>query len=170
MPDYNIYIHANSSSPASNPTTPWGQGGSNDGGQSNTMSASGSFEKEGASVIRTITKAAGYAQNPDSLIGTAITKIATVIPWVAAAYAVVKLGETVIDNVLDFSVVETGDYTGQVAWQNFKAATSVVFHPVSSVVQMFKTERKWARQNQRAKMERDLLGDSVINSYMGRGV
>ena len=110
MPDYNIYIHAigTGSATSQNPTLPWSA--RDGGGQSQTTSqTSGGASGEGFNAARTIVRAAAYAQNPDSLISTALSNIAKAFPIVAAAVACVKLGETIIDNCIEFSVIETGD-------------------------------------------------------------
>ena len=174
MPDYNIYIHAigSSGSTSENPTVPW-SARQNGGGFSPTSSKSsggGNFEGMGANVARSITKAASYMQNPDSLVSSGLGVLAKASPWIVAAMAVIKLGESVANNVVEFSAIETGDYTRQVQLNDIKSMMRLVTHPFSTLVQGYKIERQWARENQRLTAERDLLGDSVINSYTGRGV
>lgn len=172
MPDYNIYIHAIGTGGATNdsPTTPWSQKSEGGAFSQTSSQSSDSLSGAGGNLTRNIIRAASYAQNPDSLISTATSAIAKAFPIVAAAVACVKLAETITDNVLDFRVIETGYYKNQVMWQDFKTTVHNVFHPVSGLVQSFKTERQWVRANERNRMERDLLGDSVINSYTNRGV
>lgn len=171
MPDYNIYIHAVGGSPNENPTVPWG---AREGGGSSvgfpTSSKSGSATKEGFNAAMAITKAAGYAQNPDSIIGSAVSGLAKISPYVLAAYAVVKLTITIIDNATEFNALESGDHRSVNAWQDVKTAVGHVFHPVSSLINSLKTERQWSRESYRQSQQRDLLGDSVINSFRGRGV
>ena len=76
----------------------------------------------------------------------------------------------ITDTVLDFQALETGYHGNQVGWQNFKQTINNVFHPFSSSINAHKTQRQWAIENQKLKQQRDLLGDSVINSWTGRGV
>lgn len=174
MPDYNIYIHAIGTGSASgeSPTTPWSARESVGGAFSQTQSMSNGGNVGGASfsAARFVARAANAAQNPDSVVSSAFAKVAQIFPWVLAAYACVKLGETIIDNVIDFQTIDSGDYRNQIQWQDFKKSISNVFSPISSTISHFKTERQWARENQRRVQERDLLGDSVINSYTRRGV
>lgn len=174
MPDYNIYIHAigNSGGFNQNPTTPWSARDSVGGAFSQTQSNSNSGDIGSASVnaARIVARVANTAQNPDSVVSSALSVIGRAFPWILAAYACVKLGETIIDNALDFQTIESGDYRNQVQWQDFKKGVSNVLHPISSTINHFKVERQWARENQRRVQERDLLGDSVINSYTRRGV
>lgn len=172
MADYNIYIHAIGTgvASASNPTTPWSarEGGQGLSQTTSQTSGDGSVNVEGAfnAVIRT----AGYASNPDALISKAVTSLARAFPIIAAAYAVVQLGEAVINNAIEFSEIETGDYRFGVQYQNVKAINNLVFHPVSSVVQNYKAQNQWQRENYKLRAQRELLGDSVINSYTNRGV
>lgn len=167
MPDYNVYIHAiGTGNGQSNPTVPWSQRESGDG-TSQTSSQSGGG---GVGIARAIIRASSYAQNPDSVISQSLSNVAKAFPIVAAAYAVIKVGESIIDNAIEFVEIETGDYRNGVAWKNFKTNMNIVLHPASSSLQAFKIERQWSRENQRARLSRDLLGDSVINSYTNRGV
>lgn len=173
MADHNIYIHAIGTGSATNqnPTIPWSQRES--GGafsQTQSQSTGSNFEGQGMNAAKAITKAAGYAQNPDSIVSAGVAALVKVLPWVAAAYAVVKVGVSITDNVLDFQALETGDYRDQVNWLNFKQVINNIFHPVSTLVQAHKTNIQWANQNYKAKQQRDLLGDSVINSYTNKGV
>lgn len=175
MPDYNIYIHAIGTGGATNanPTVPWSAREGNGGGafsQTQSRSSGANVGGDGFNAVKTITKAANTAQNPDSIISTAIVGLAKFAPWVAAAYACVKLSTAITDTVLDFQALETGYYGNQVGWQNFKQTISNVFHPFSSSINAHKTQRQWAIENQKLKQQRDLLGDSVINSWTGRGV
>ena len=172
MPDYDIYIHAIGGSSSENPTVPWSareSGGSNAGFPTSPQGG-GSVSKEGFNAAMAITKAAGYAQNPDSIIGSAVSGLAKISPYVLAAYAVVKLTVTIIDNATEFNALESGDHRSVNAWQDVKTTVGHVFHPVSSWWNSYKTEKQWSRESARQSQQRALLGDSVINSFRGRGV
>ena len=174
MADYNIYIHAISSgNGASNPTASWSS--REDGGFFNqTMSqdakTAGIGGGAGTYFAFQTAKMAAIAQNPDSLISGAFTSIAKAFPIVAAAIAVVKSVEAITDTAIEMTTSETGNHEMSVAWSNFKNGARLLFHPASSALEAFRTERQWQRQNQKLTQQRDLLGDSVINSYTGRGV
>lgn len=177
MPDYNIYIHAvGGGGEGYNPTMPWSarDGGAAGGGggaaPTTSQTSGGDFGSASSSVLRTTLRALQFANSPDSIVGAAINSVAKVIPWVAVAVAVIKLGETITENVLDFGAIESGDYKYQKIWQDAKAGLSAVLNPVSTMVQTFKQQKQWARENTKLKAQRDLLGDSVINSYSNRGV
>lgn len=175
MADYNIYIHAIGTGGATNqsPTTPWSQKseGESGGAFSQTQSqTSGNVGGGGFNAVKAITKAASVAQNPDSVISAAFVAAAKFVPWVAAAYACVRLGVAIADNVLEFQALETGYYGNQIKWQDWKQGVRNIFHPFSSGINALKTQRQWAIENQKLTQQRDLLGDSVINSYTGRGV
>lgn len=172
MADYNIYIRAIGTGTASqyNPTTPWGarEGGAGLSQTVSQTSGEGNTNVEGA--FNTVIRAAGYASNPDSLVSKAVTSLARAFPIIAAAYAVVELGESILNNAIEFSEIETGDYRFGVRYQNAKAINNLVFHPVSSIVQNHKVQNQWQRENYKLRAQRELLGDSVINSYTNRGV
>lgn len=175
MADYNIYIHAIGTGGGTNdnPTVPWSQRGQDGSGGafSQTQSkTSGSVGAAGNNAAHAIIRAASYAQNPDSLVSSAITAIGKAFPIAAAAYACVKLGEAIIDNVIEFGVIESGDYRFQTGWNNAKRSIHNVFHPISSSVESAKIQRQWEKENKKLQAQRDLLGDSVINSYTGRGI
>ena len=173
MADYNIYIHAigTGGGTSDNPTIPWSQRGENGNGGafSQTESQTGSLQW-GNNAAKSIIRAASFAQNPDSLISSAITAIGKAFPIAAAAYACVKLGEAIIDNVVQFGTIESGDYTNQTNWNNIKKGVQMMLHPISSAVEISKMQNQWARDNKKLQAQRDLLGDSVINSYTGRGI
>lgn len=172
MPDYNIYIRAISGGVGNiNPTVPWSMRDNGGGaGGATTSASSDSLGGAGANAASGIIKATSFMANPDSLIASAITAIGKAFPIAAAAYAVVKLGEAILDNAFDFAVLDSGDYRFQTQWQNFKTGTNIALHPISSSISAFKVEKQWQRENYKRQAQRDLLGDSVINSYTGRGV
>lgn len=165
---YDIYLHAVNVSGNYNPTTPWSQREAS-GGAAQTGSA-GSIADAGKNAAYSISRAAGYMQNPDAIAGAGVAAISRSLPWVAAAYAVVKLGESIADNVVEFNEINGGDYRGGNQWRDFKQAMNNIFHPFSVTLQAFKTAAQWDRQNKKARAEQELLGGSVINSYINRGV
>lgn len=171
MADHNIYIHAvGTGSPTNqNPTVPWSQkeGG---GAFNQTQSQSDGMFGGAGTAVKALSKAAGVAQNPDSVVSGAIAGVSKALPWVAAAYAVIKVGVSVADNVTEFSEIESGNYAAGNVWRDVKTMTGLALHPVSSLIQAYKTERQWERQNKRFRAEQELLGGSVINSYTNRGV
>lgn len=171
MPDYNIYIHAVGTgvSTNQNPTVPWSA--REDAGGSQTQSQGGS-NAAGASfnAAAMVSKAASITQNPDALVGSAFSGAMKSVPWIAAAYAVVKAGVSIADTVIEFVEIDTGDYRNGNAWRDSKQALNILLHPVSSVMQFAKTTSQWNRESKRFRLEQDLLGGSVINTYTGRGV
>lgn len=171
MADYNIYIHAVPGSPTSvNPTLPWSNREGGVSSQTTSQSSGGSSSGEGIGAVAAITKASRYAQNPDSIVSGAVSGIAKALPWVAAAYAAVSLAEKVVNTAIEFNELQGGDYGRSIGWKNYLQARANALQPVSASIQSYKTELMWDRENQRLRAQRDLLGDSVINSYTGRGV
>lgn len=170
MADYNIYVHAIGTGTASqyNPTTSWS---AREGGESlSPTSSQTSGGASGSAAFGTIIRAAGYASNPDSIISRAFSSLAKAFPIVAAAFAVVQLADGIITTATEFAEIETGDYRFGVKYQNFKTGVHIIFNPVSSTIQSFKTQAQWQRENYKLRAQRELLGDSVINSYTNRGV
>lgn len=170
MADYNIYIHAvgTGSGTSYNPTMPWSQ---RQNAQSQTESQGGSnVGGAGFNAAAMVTRAATIAQNPDAMVGSAFSNAMKAIPWVAAAFAVVKLTESVIDTAIEFGEIESGDYRGGNQWRDVKQMIKTMLHPVSTFVSHFKLEAEIKRDTQRAKLQQDLLGGSQVNSYTRRGV
>jgi hypothetical protein len=172
MPDYNIYIHAIGTGSATNqnPTVPWS---ARDGGEAfnQTQSQSGgNAAASGINAVAMVGRAAAITQNPDALVGAAFSGAMKALPWIAAAYAVVKTGVSIADTAIEFTEIETGDYRGGNAWKDIKQIFNNLSHPFSSTMQFLKTTSQWERESKRARLEQDLLGGSVINSYTRRGV
>ena len=168
MPDYNIYIHAlNTSSPTSNQTIPWTlREEPTSTGESNTTPHGGA--SIGAFGIAS--RIAAIAQNPDSIVAGATSGLMKAAPYIAAAAVVVKLSIAAKETALGAIERELGDYRHSIAWENLKTNVNVITHPFSSTVQHFRTVRQISLNNQRVSLQRELFGDSVINSYTNRGV
>lgn len=157
--DYNIYIHTDGAG-NSNPTVPWSDGDAGGGSfQSNTQPWSNG-----------ISKAANIAQNPDGLVAGAFSKLAKAIPAIAVATAVVHLTDKIATTIIDFNTIESGDYTAQLSYNNFKAGIKAAFHPVSTWINFEKQKRINRLSNEVQKANLALLGDSYINSFNGYGV
>lgn len=161
MADYNIYIHSASSNngTSNSPTTAW----------SKDNQGSASDDNTGAWVNKA-TQAIGYAQNPDSLVSQGIGAIAKAVPWVAVAYAAVKLGTTAVDTYFNFQTLNTGSYGSQMIWNNVKTFLTSLLTPFSTSMQYFYSNQQVQIENQKRQLTRELLGDSEINSYSNRGV
>lgn len=161
MADYNIYIHSASdeSGTSGTPTTAWSKDNEGSSSKSNT---SGWTNKA--------TQAIGFVQNPDALISKGVGAIAKAVPWVAVAYAAVKLGTKAADTYYNFEVLNTGSYTGQMAWNNVKIAFRAGLTPFSTTMQYIYSSQQMRIENQKRQLNRELLGDSEINSYSNRGV
>lgn len=172
MADYNIYIHAigTGSATSNNPTIPWSARGEGSGASQTISMSDGGVEGAGNGVVKAIMKATGYASNPDSIIAQAWSALGRAFPIIAVACAVVQLGDAIATNVIQFGEIENGDYRMGTSYSNLKIGINNVFHPASTVIQSFKTQQQWKYENKKHQAERDLLGDSVINSYTNRGV
>ena len=170
MADYNIYVHAvgTGSATSQNPTIPWSQREEGVGGAAaQTTSQSGGGFGNGSVAFMSMAR---YAQNPDSLVSTGMSTLAKLVPALAVAAIVVKTADKLITEVEEINAAETGDHRRIVAYQNFKSRVSSVFTPVSTGVNFLKTINQRSREDSKRALQRDLLGDSVINSYTNRGV
>ena len=160
MADYNIYIHsAETGGGISNPTTPWNANKEAGGGNSQTESWASN-----------VSKAAGVVGNPDMLVGMSASKFMKAIPAIAAAYVVCKTASAIYETNINIGSIKSGDYTKVVKLNNFKATVNAITHPFSSTLNYLKQRIEWDVENERRTLERELLGDSVINSYSNRGV
>lgn len=173
MADYNIYIHAigtGSNNGGFNPTVPWslregGEGSSPTEAWSGSSSGSGSFLP-----LAGIGRTAAFLSNPDSIVGSAVSSAFKFLPIVAAAGIIIKTGLKIYENALDFSILEGGDYSQQVSYQNFRQTISNIFSPFNTTFNAFRQETAWRVENSKKTQQRALLGDSVINAYTNRGV
>lgn len=149
-------------SDSDSPTTPWNQKGNN------ALTSPWAEMETGSSGFTS--KAAGIISNPDSIVSGAVGMAAKGGAWVALAYAIIKTGMKVYDTCLDFSSLETGDYSKKLAWDDGRQAISHVLTPFSSTYNYIRTRKQMEITDNRKTLERELLGDSVINSYSNRGV
>lgn len=155
--DYNIYIHNAESVESSDPTKPW----------ASSSNKEGNFQDN---FTRGIQKATSILQNPDGLVQSAISKGMKALPWVAAAYAVLKLTDSVISTANQFITAETGDYRFATQYNNFKAGLSACFRPFSTTINYFKVEQQIRLENNKKAANRELFGDSMINGGLFYGV
>jgi len=167
MPDYNIYIHAIGTGGATNdnPTVPWSQREGGEAFSQTTSQSSGGSGGAGAFM-----RAAAYAQNPDSIVSNAIGKYGKAMAIVGAAYACVKLAQSLQDHIMGFADVENGTQLARTRMEDARQGFNNVLRPVHAIAQNTRTIKQWQRENYKLREERDLLGDSVINSYTNRGV
>lgn len=154
--DYNIYIHSIGSQNNESPTTPWNNDEPKGDGTTSWQPS--------------VSKALSVASNPDSLVSMGVGAIKKAIPAIAVAGMVVGVGMRVYDTALRFTTAGTGDYRATMERQNFKAKMKWVFSPLSTAIEYYANEQAIRLEDDRRAMESRLLGDSVLNSQMGRGV
>ena len=167
MADYNIYLHAIGTGGATsdNPTIPWSQ---REGGAA--FSQTSSQSEGGSGGFGTFMKATAYAQNPDSIVSNAFGKYGKAMAVVGAAYACVKMTQALQDHIIGFVEVENGAQLARIRMEDARQNFNNVIRPINAIVQYNRTEKQWQRENYKQQSQRDLLGDSVINSYTNRGV
>jgi len=162
MADYNIYIHSAISSSTGDATKPWWN--------SNPFISTRKDDDFSSQVLKGIQKTGNTIMNPDGLITQGVSMIAKAVPWIAIAYAIIKIGNQIYETATDYTSMETGDYRAKVDFQNARATVRRFFMPFSSSINAFRNEREYAIQDEKKRESRMLLGDSVINSYSNRGV
>ena len=155
MPDYNIYIHIAESTSQQSPTKPWNA----EDRESPTASWQDRFV-QGINV----------AENPDMLVSKGVSAVSKAVPAVAVAMLIVKFMDKVATTAIEGYTTETGDYRANYAYNNFKASVGVVFRPFGTVINEFKAQRQFAINDEKRRLTRELLGDSIINSTTNRGV
>ena len=154
--DYNIYIHSTIDGEPNRNTQPW------TGSESEpTVPWSAKAEAEDSSF---------KLMNPSGLAQKGVSSLKKAIPQIAIAFAVLKITDTVVRESAQIEATLYGDYRAQVEYNNFHNKLKWFFNPLGSAWAAAKAETSiWVEDRKRAQ-NRDLLGDSVINSYTGRGV
>ena len=95
--------------------------------------------------------------------------------WIAVAIAAAKVADAAVTTMLPFQARETGDYSRQYAYNDFKTgvklAIGVVTNPVGtayrSALAVANLKQTEAIEEKRKSRERSLLGDALINSWSG---
>lgn len=157
--DYNIYIHGDVSGTGESQTTPW---------KPSETTESGGFQS--SKLAGKIIKGINVAQNPDGLVSSSLEKGAKALPWVAVAFAVLKLTDNAISNGISFYTTETGDYRFSTQYNNFKSGLRSCLLPVSATINYVRQAQQIKIDNQRKSASRELLGDDIINGGSFYGV
>ena len=155
--DYNIYIHSVESGDE-NQFKPW---------RSSETSEDGGFSQSNKKSY------SSYAMNPDALVGKAAGKLTTVaktIAPIAAAFAVLKIGDKCVETMTSFYTAETGQYAFATSYHNLKNGINSVLHPISSTMNYFRQQQQYKLNNQRAEVQRSLFGDVAFNNGNFYGV
>lgn len=155
--DYNIYIHGDTSS--NNKTSPWKPSESSD---SDGFSSSNLTSKTQSAL--------NYAQNPDSLISKGVGALAKASPWVAVAYAAIKVADSANALASSFYAMETGDYRYAIGYSDFKAGVNALLKPFSTTINFFKIQTQTRINNEKKAAARELFGDDIITGGSVYGV
>lgn len=166
--DYNIYIRS-SGVAYTNPTTPWNV---NSTPETTPWEAQGTIQ-EGESILNEFKNATAGSMTSKGGIGGVVGFLKN-IPVVGQLAAVAILAVKTTDKILSFTAdtkaLALGDYDMQTNYKNFKANVQSLFHPISTMKTRMNFNFELNRLNQKRTLERELLGDSLINQYTGRGV
>ena len=98
-----------------------------------------------------------------------ILALAKAFPLVVGAIAVAKTVDNLIGQFLPFQAQMTGDYRSAMAYSNFKNALNYGLHPFSGTWGVYQQKELWKVENERRRMNAELLGDTEINKIW-RGV
>ena len=80
-----------------------------------------------------------------------------------------KATDKALSVALPIMAKESGDYSGAIAYSNFKAQINNLTHPVSTALNWIKAEQDVRLSNERSQRQRELLGDAFLSS-IGRKV
>jgi len=156
--DYRIVfqVETTETAPSSKPTAP-----------SSEVSTSTAPDPESKTSKISVQSVITAIQSP---IGTAVGKLAGAIPFVAASLVAVKIADTIVSTSLDFSSEASGDYSGEIAYSNFKIGFGHALRPVSYGLALWRQQIEIDRANKQVRQERVLMGNAVSNGYGRKGV
>ena len=165
--DYNIYIHSIGDANVNGSfTMPW----SNQERNNSPTSAWKKPEEISSAITNPLQTATG-------LVNQGMNVLAKALPEVAIAYVVVKgvekaiqLADTCISTALPFYEAETGDFIKSRQYNDFKNAIGMIKNPFGTALNIAREHQTIRIENQRRAMKRELLGDSIVNTYTNRGV
>ena len=80
-----------------------------------------------------------------------------------------KATDKALSVALPIMAKESGDYSGTIAYSNFKAQINNLTHPVSTALNWIKAEQDIRLSNERSQRQRELLGDAFLSS-IGRKI
>ena len=147
--DYHIYLHNLNEGGQSNPTVP-------------------TPPDKPSMTVPNYSEEAGKAFDPRMALSTAAKAAKGFLP-IAVTIAVAKVTDKVLTVALPLMAKESGDYSGTIAYSNFKAQVNNLTHPVSTALNWIKAEQEIRLSNERSSRQRELLGDAFLSS-IGRKV
>lgn len=106
--------------------------------------------------------------NPRMALTTAAKAAKGFLP-VAITLAAAKAADKALSVALPFMAKESGDYSGTIAYSNFKAQINNLTHPVSTALNWIRADQDVRLSNERSQRQRELLGDAFLSS-IGRKV
>lgn len=148
--DYHIYLHNLVEGGQGNPTVPTPP------------------DKPSMTIPDYSEEGGGSGFNPRMAL-TAAAKAAKGFLPVAIALAAAKATDKALSVALPIIAKENGDYSGTIAYSNFKAQVNNLTHPVSTALNWIKAEQDIRLSNERSSRQRELLGDAFLSS-IGRKV
>lgn len=86
------------------------------------------------------------------------------------AYGAMKIADLTykaVDYLTPYFATETGDYSFNIAYDNFFATLNMVFNPVDTILSFVEIEQRNRLENQRRTQQRILYGDTFVNAIGG---
>lgn len=105
-----------------------------------------------------------------SPIGSAMRAMGRAIPAVAAIIAAGTAANSIATVALDVSATYTGDYSGEIAYSNFKLGFQHAMNPISYGVSLLRQQAEYAAKNRQIEQERVLMGNGYANGATKAGV
>lgn len=115
--DYHIYLHSDSN------------GGSRSTSGGHTKPFSVQKDESFGSMIQPAKQVMSNVAN-GNVVNTGVSALAKVAPWVAVVVAAVKIADKVVSTGFAHQEEYTGDYTNNVALNNFKTQISNAMNPI----------------------------------------
>lgn len=167
MADYNIYIHAigNGTQTAFNPTIPWSQKGQEGASPTQPWQSN-----ESSNIANSLMAVGSIAMNPDSIVGTAVSGASKYSAIIAVAAFVVGAVVNITGKVENYKALLSGDKVWVTHREDVQKGFQNLMRPISSEREAYYNKVLLTQQNEKRALESQLLGDSVINRYTGRGV
>lgn len=105
--------------------------------------------------------------SPDALISQGLGAVSKAVPVIAGAMAVIKVGDKVYQNLMKVHTIQSGNFTSQINYNNFKSTLNAMIHPFSTALNRMYYNMEIQNQNERLELNRSLLGDTILNGKDG---
>lgn len=165
--DYNIYLHSIEQASAFGAfTKPW----SNEQQASSPTSAWKQDQDSSASTPDILDSIESIARQGLNVLAKSVPEIAIGLAIVTSVKTAASMIDTGIETCLPYYEASQGDYMLGIQYHNIKTALNSLTHPTSAINDFLLNQLRTIKNNERKAMQRELLGDSLVNTYTNRGV